>query len=520
VVVTQEKRHSDAIGEWDLRRLLVLPILAHMFSASKNRRGWMVALGLLGLYLVLLFPDRSRPVPSPAVNDQPFVWQRDELWQALEANFRSARDMSSADRTSRFNEKLERVRHALDLIAQTNLPPDAEVFDALEGNFFQLAVFAAVNPERNGDFMQAATRFAQLAKRQAEAWSPESPEARQRLYRLLFGRRAAVEEVMLQIAPAFDPLERIAIDEVAATPSVEIHGVRVHSGDILVSRGGAATSALISRGNDYRGNFSHVALVQVDEVTQAASIIESHIASGVGVRPITEYLADTKLRIMVLRLRADLPVMQANPQLPHHAATAALSNSLARHIPYDFAMEHTDPARQFCSEVVSSAYLSQGLTLWSGLSQISEPGLRRWLTTLGVRNFASQQPSDLEYDPQISVIAEWRNPETLWQDHLDNAVIDALLETAERGAELDYNLWLLPPMRLLKTGCWVWNQFGGTGPIPEGMSATTALRVDRLKVRHAAARERLKQAAAQFQHNNGYVAPYWELVRLARESIE
>jgi hypothetical protein len=503
-----------------LRRPVVLLILAHMFFAPKNRRWQMFVLGLLGLYLVLLIPDRPPPDPPPATNEQPFVWQRGELWQALEANFRSARDMSSADRTLHFNQKLERVRHTLDLIAQTNLPPEAEAFDALETNFFQLAVFAAVNPERNGEFMQAATRFGQLAKRQAKAWPAESPEARQRLYRLLFGRRAALEEVMLQIAPAFDPLERVTTDDGAATPSIEIHGVRVHSGDILVSRGGAATSALISRGNDYRGNFSHVALVHVDEATQAASIIESHIASGVGVRPITEYLADTKLRIMVLRLRADLPVMQVSPKLPHHAATVALSNSLARHIPYDFAMEHADPARQFCSEVVSSAYLSQGITLWSGLSQISDPGLRRWLTALGVRNFASQQPSDLEFDPQLSVVAEWRNPETLWQDHLDNAVIDALLETAERSAELDYNLWLLPPMRLLKAGCWGLNQLGGTGPIPEGMSATTALRVNRFKTRHAVARERLQEAAAQFQSANGYMPPYWELLRMAREAIE
>jgi hypothetical protein len=491
-----------------------------MLSAPKHRRWGIFIFGLMGLYLVLLIPDRPPPVPATPANQQPFAWERDELWAALEANLREARSLSTADQTMHFNEKLVRVQSALDQIARINLPPEAEAFDALEVNFFQLAVFAAVNPEQNGEFMQAATRFAQLAKRQGEAWAPESPAARQRLYQLLFGRRAAVEEVMLQIAPAFDPLERVATVEVAATPSVEIHGVRVHSGDILVSRGGAATSALIARGNDYRGNFSHVALVHVDEATQAASIIESHIASGVGVRPITEYLADTKLRIMVLRLRDDLSAVQANPQLPHHAATVALSNSLARHIPYDFAMEHTDPGRQFCSEVVSSAYLSQDITLWSRLSQISEPGLRRWLTTLGVRNFASQQPSDLEYDPQLSLIAEWRNPESLWQDHLDNAVIDALLETAEKGAELDYNLWLLPPMRLLKAGCWGLNQFGRTGPIPEGMSATTALRVNRFKARHAVARERLQEAAAQFQSAHGYVAPYWELLRLARETID
>ena len=30
------------------------------------------------------------------------------------------------------------------------------------------------------------------------------------------------------------------------------------------------------------------------------------------------------------------------------------------------------------------------------------------------------QDADLEYDPQLSIVAEWRNPETLFKDHLDN----------------------------------------------------------------------------------------------------
>ena len=66
----------------------------------------------------------------------------------------------------------------------------------------------------------------------------------------------------------------------SATPSAEILGVIVHSGDILISRGGAPTSALIARGNDYPGNFSHVALVHIDEKTNSISIIESHIERG------------------------------------------------------------------------------------------------------------------------------------------------------------------------------------------------------------------------------------------------
>src|SRR5690606_19903363 len=113
-------------------------------------------------------------------------------------------------------------------------------------------------------------------------------------------------------------------DEPSATPWALVQGVKLHSGDILVSRGGAATSALIARGNDFPGNFSHVALVHVDEPTRKVSVIEAHIESGVGVRPIEAYLTETKLRILVLRVRADLPQLKADPQLPHQAALSAL----------------------------------------------------------------------------------------------------------------------------------------------------------------------------------------------------
>jgi hypothetical protein len=346
-------------------------MLARMFFASKRRRRLLIAfLGLIGTYGLLSIPEAEPPALSGA-GKSPFVWARDQLWQNLEKQFREARQLSPAGRVAAFEASQERLNRALDQIAATNLPPDAAAFDDVEFAFFQFAVLAAVSPERNAEFMQAASRLAQLAKVQAQHWSGAAPAARQRSYRLLFGRRAAVEEVLVQVEPALEPLELATPEEASATPFTELHGVRLQSGDILVSRGGAATSALIARGNDYRGNFSHVALIHVDEQTRKISVIESRIECGVSVRPIEEYLADTKLRILVLRLRADL---LANPQVPHLAASFARSNALARHIPYDFTMDYTDPARQFCSEVVSSAYQSQGIRLWSGLSQVSGAG--------------------------------------------------------------------------------------------------------------------------------------------------
>jgi Permuted papain-like amidase enzyme, YaeF/YiiX, C92 family len=287
-----------------------------------------------------------------------------------------------------------------------------------------------------------------------------------------------------------------------------------------VSRGGAATSALIARGNDYPGNFSHVALVHVDARTQAVSVIEAHIECGVVVSPIETYLRDTKLRIMVLRLRADLPALVADPQLPHRVAEHARAEATRRHIPYDFAMDYGDPAKQFCSEVASAAYRSAGVNLWMGVSHLSTRGVIAWLSALGVRHFETQEPSDLEYDPQLRVVAEWRDPDTLLQDHVDNAVTDVLLEAAERGEPLDYDLWQLPVGRLLKAYSVVKNWCGAVGPIPEGMSATTALRVQKLRADHAAIQALVLAGAEQFKAGHGYLPPYWELVAIAREAAK
>src|SRR5262249_51800349 len=151
------------------------------------------------------------------------------------------------------------------------------------------------------------------------------------------------------------------------------HGVRLHSGDVLVSRGASPTSALIARGHDLPGNFSHIALLHVDAERGEARLIEAHIESGVVVSRLEDYLGDRKLRILVLRPRADLPEILADPLLPHHAATQALAEVRARHIPYDFAMDARDHRAQFCSELAAAAYERCGLRLWPGLSSISSP---------------------------------------------------------------------------------------------------------------------------------------------------
>ena len=460
----------------------------------------------------------ARPVdgiPDPHLHAHCFTFNT--TYDPIEERFKAARDSGCVRLVPRIEKEFSQSRQLLSQLASDTLAPDNSAFDEIEKIFFEMGPYIAACPQRLPEYIQLQTRLRKLVKEQSQNWDMNSASARDRMYRLLYGSRAALEEVMLQVPADSLPALTFNYDEPSQTPSTKILGVTIHSGDILVSRGGAPTSALIARGNDYPGNFSHVALAHVDEKTSLASIVEAHIERGVAISTLEEYLRDKKLRVMILRPRADLPALMANQTLPHQAAAYALQQARDRHIPYDFEMNYHDPAKLFCSEVASFAYRKFGVNLWMGISHISSPGVTAWLAAFRVKHFETQEPADLEYDPQLRVLSEWRDPETFYQDHVDNAVIDAMLVGPEQVEPFGYAWYLLPMARVMKGYSTMRNAFGGIGSVPEGMNATAALRHTEFNKTHFKIKERVLQMAATFQQKHGYRPPYWELVRMAQE---
>ena len=80
----------------------------------------------------------------------------------------------------------------------------------------------AACPERLQDYIGLVTKTRSLLKRQSEHWDMNDRAARDRLYRLIYGGRAALEEVMLQ-APAGSYPDLILADQVpSVTPSYHL----------------------------------------------------------------------------------------------------------------------------------------------------------------------------------------------------------------------------------------------------------------------------------------------------------
>jgi hypothetical protein len=469
----------------------------------------------VGLLLLLSVPGAEPAVAPAPARGGGFAWDQDLLWRSLETTYVQARAADCGTAAHLAANGLATLAATAERLLRVPVASGAATLDSVERRFFALAPLVAACPHHLREYVRLSGRLREAIKWQSRRWDVASDQVRARLYRSLYGFRGAVEEAMLQHPDSSIPLVE-GRHEPSATPVARVHGVEIRSGDILVSRGGYPTSALIARGNDYPGNFSHVGLVHIDSVSHAASVIEAHIERGVAVSTADEYLRDKKLRIMVLRLRADLAPLSADPLLPHRAASLALERAHSGHIAYDFDMDYTDPSRLFCSEVASSVYGELGVRLWTGLSTISAAGLRRWLSAFGVRHFETQEPSDLEYDPQLVVVAEWRDAGALMKDHIDNAAIDAMLEGAEVGDALTYPWYQLALARLAKGYGWLVGGFGWQGPVPQGMSARAALRNGAFSDRQRWIAARVTEAAARFTRQQGYPPPYWVLLDLAR----
>src|SRR5574338_493400 len=175
--------------------------------------------GVVGLGAVLLsLPAREVAVPDPPPRGAPFVWNQDSLWRGLEAKYVALRATGCSDGEE--SRGISAVEAQLDTIASAPLSPADTRFDSLELAFFALGPVVAACPAQLHDYVTLSGRLRQVVKDQSRSWNPDNIEAKQRVYRLLYGARAAVEEAMLQHPDSADAL-LVGRDEPSATPSAE-----------------------------------------------------------------------------------------------------------------------------------------------------------------------------------------------------------------------------------------------------------------------------------------------------------
>ncbi len=211
------------------------------------------------------------------------------------------------------------------------------------------------------------------------------------------------------------------------------------SGDVLISRGNAYTSAAIARIGDIDAQFSHLTMVYKDDAGELHTT-EAHIEIGSVSKEFQAHLDERNARTVVLRFNGE-------EELAHRAAKHIYervknhSTNKGKNIPYDFGMDYIDHEDLFCSEVVYEGYeVASGGTLDIPLNKTKfNPGLLKFLEQIGIDvdkdnidTFLTFGPGDTEFDPNFEVVAEWRNPAKMSDTRQKDAVLTKMMEWMEK----------------------------------------------------------------------------------------
>ncbi len=207
------------------------------------------------------------------------------------------------------------------------------------------------------------------------------------------------------------------------------------SGDIILSRGNAYTSAAIANLGEFDTQFSHMSVVYKNEKGEFWTI-EAHIEVGSFVRTLQEHADDKNFRTMFFRFEDEAIAAKAADYIFHKVKKASDTTG---NILYDFGFNQDESQKLFCSEVASHAFdvVSMGevkLPLFRSRLLTRKPTFVKKLAIEAAESFI---PADLEVDPRFKMIAEWRDGNKI-DDSLQK---DAILQAMYRwNDELGYQM--------------------------------------------------------------------------------
>ena len=193
-------------------------------------------------------------------------------------------------------------------------------------------------------------------------------------------------------------------------PSFDIDGQSLlfQSGDVLVVRGLRHNSAAIARVGDVDSQFSHAAMVHIDDKGRHR-ILEALIEEGATISNFEYTLEHGLGRAVLFRHRdSDMAARAADKMYERIKASRSMGG---KHIFYDFSMELGDYKELFCSKLIREGYdrASGGLVELPTYPTEFRYAPRDFLDRIGVTAEESFAPGDMELETQFHAVAEWRD---------------------------------------------------------------------------------------------------------------
>ena len=228
------------------------------------------------------------------------------------------------------------------------------------------------------------------------------------------------------------------------------------SGDVILSRGNAFSSAAIARigVNDYQ--FSHLSFVYQEKKDSQLMTTEAHIEIGSVVEPLIDHVSSKNAREVVFRYNDSEVAHTASKYMFDRVKAAQLKG---KNIPYDFSMDYKDESSLFCSEVISHGFkhaLPEDDYFPMFKSKFTT-GIIPFLNTIGVpankdniQHLEVFSPGDIQFDPRFELVAEWRNPRKMEESRMKDFILTKLFERMDqKGYVIDASLKMSVEVRTL-----------------------------------------------------------------------
>lgn len=214
------------------------------------------------------------------------------------------------------------------------------------------------------------------------------------------------------------------------------------SGDILITRGNAYSSAAIARIglDDYQ--FSHLTLIYRNKA-DALYTSEAHIEIGSVNAPIQVHLNQKNARTILFRHKDSKLAKRASNYTFNHIKD--YKDNLGFNIEYDFGMDLSNSLRLFCTEVAYEGYLNAAKEMYSETLKIPfyktkfDKGHLQFLNDVGIAvndtnidTFETFGPGDIQFDSRFDMVAEWRNPKKLKDTRFKDAILTKIFEWMDK----------------------------------------------------------------------------------------
>lgn len=198
-------------------------------------------------------------------------------------------------------------------------------------------------------------------------------------------------------------------------------------GDVILMRGMRHNSAAIARIGDIDSQFSHIAMVHIDEAGRPW-VVEALIEDGAVVNPLEYSLGHDLGRAILFRHRDAGLAVRAAKFIRDRVARSRKNFMLRIH--YDFSMRLEGYRRLFCSKLVRQAFdvaSRERIKLPSYKTELAMKN-RDFFHRIGVTASETFAPGDIELEPDFDVVAEWRDFRVTSDLRLQDMLMDKLFE--------------------------------------------------------------------------------------------